>query len=114
MNSSNAAYASRLHLADTIIAMDPDAPGLGAEERYQRSQRLLDGTLAAVDNCLSNNELKDQARAMLHGRKPKSYSKETDAAVSMARELWAARTKPCGASGSANDAVSGAIALVSR
>ncbi len=99
-------------MVETIIAMDPEAPGLGRRERYRRSLKLLEVTLAATEKCGTNNELKDKAVRMLRAR-TKSYSEETEAAVSLARALWAERVKLCGAAAPADGALSGAIALVS-
>jgi len=98
----NPTIRRRLELCNEVLALDPAQRGLDAGERYARSRKVLELTLARVEPCLgasspqSHQDLLDMSRTAL--KRPASLSrqsKESEAAVDLAERLWANRKKEC-------------------
>ncbi len=51
LSPGDAAVQKRLDVCERILALDPTARGLGAAERFHRSQAVLTGVLDALDKC---------------------------------------------------------------
>jgi CIC family chloride channel protein len=103
LNPNDTAVQKRLDAAAQILALDPMRRGLGAAERYGRSQAVLAGVLDVLDQCSAGappGSLKDQmasARKFLaKGRRPPSYSDAIENNASVAEQLWTAGTQACG------------------
>src|SRR5206468_5202161 len=89
--------ASSLAVANTIIDMDPELPGVSSSERYRRSTNLLKRIVALLRQCSGGVGVDDRfARAdnLLQGGKVKS----ADVALEMqnlAKELWNNQANIC-------------------
>jgi Tfp pilus assembly protein PilF len=104
----------RLDLAAQILALDPMQRGLTAAERYQRSLKLIEDTLAEAEPCASDQDLVEQARKDL--KKPVPMARESDAAeanLDVAERLWQVRKRDCKPV-SANDPLALVFAKVAR
>jgi tetratricopeptide (TPR) repeat protein len=120
----NRAYQTRLQFVDEVMVIDPAIHGLDAVERYRRSEKLLEATLDAFNQCVASQATQPpdayrdtaaKAVKLLGNRgKPTSYTETAETAVALAQQLWQERLRLCGAPGSAGQALSQAIAQVSR
>jgi CIC family chloride channel protein len=119
----NDTYRERLQLTGEVIAQDPSLRGLNAAERYERSGKLLEAAVGALDQCVAGSlateppelrNLLDTARKTLvrHGRPP-SYGDAADSAVALARQIWGERLKRCGPTTKAEEPLSRVMAQFS-
>ena len=51
LNPADQAIKTQLDLSDRVLALDPNARGLRAAERYERSKELLQAEVARFDQC---------------------------------------------------------------
>ena len=120
----NDTFQERLHLAEQTLDLDPFLRGLNSSERYQRSERLLEAAVGAMDQCFAANSapsapadrtLLDSARKVLlrHDR-PRSYSDAADSIVSLATQIWGARLKLCGPTAKTEEPLSRVMAQLAR
>ena len=119
INPVNAPAGERAQESARILAMNPDAPGLRATDRYGRSLNLLSATLDAITRCFGGEDrlpqstadtVKEAKGALTRTRKPNSLSDAADLNVELALRLWQARPATC----VADDAVARAVALLQR
>lgn len=94
-------YASLLQVADTVLALDPLARGIGRAARYERARTVLQLTVAATVACGQSaraRQLVDSAYAVLTaGRRVGSSSdaEEADPLLDLASDLWSRRDPRC-------------------
>jgi CIC family chloride channel protein len=115
-NPADETSGKRLQLTEQILALDPALRGLGAAERYRRSQKLIEAALGEMDQCLAArkqppppavNQLLDTARKTLLNRsRPSSYSDAAEDNIALAEQLWETHGKLCGPPGPAGEALS--------
>ena len=55
----------QLDLSEQVLALDPNARGLRAAERYQRSNELLQAEVMRFDHCQPGSAVADPARKAL-------------------------------------------------
>jgi tetratricopeptide (TPR) repeat protein len=95
--------SDRLELCDRALALDPAKRGVGAAERYRRSNELLKLTVAAVDSCATLGltapapALLDSAKDVLTRPVAAASSPEegTEAQVNLAERVWRMRPAAC-------------------
>ncbi len=100
------AIARSLAVADSVLSLDPTARGIGAHERYVRSQTLLARTIAVLGACSPSaaSALADSARAVLSmGVPARREAAQGEAMLASATDLWAAQAATCAPA--ANDKV---------
>ena len=104
----------QLDLTQRVLALDPDARGLAAATRYQRSKQLLQAEIAQFDRCQPGNKATDPARKALtsHPRR-RALDDATGHNLSLAKDLWTQEQKLCGVSPHP-DAVSRVLARLSK
>ena len=117
-------YSARLGLVQKILALDPDIRGLNTANRFERSQRLLEAVVGALDECLAASSnpvpedvrnLADTARkTLLRHKRPRSYGDATDAAIRLAEQIWGERIRICGPPMTSEEPVSRVMAQLSR
>ena len=95
----DAASRKQLETSERVLALDPDARGIRAAERYRRSQALLQGALQMIDQCAAGGgdaQLSDRARKALAAH-PRAAQMDdaTDANLTLATELWKERRQAC-------------------
>lgn len=99
VDPSDAASRKQLEIAERVLALDPDARGIRAAERYRRSQALLQGALQMIDQCAGGG-----GDAQLAGRARKALAAHPGAArmddateenLTVATELWKERRQAC-------------------
>jgi Flp pilus assembly protein TadD len=110
-------YASVMQVADTVLALDPLARGIGHSARYQRGRAVLQLTIDAMTACGGSSNVQplvDSARVLLSSE-PRSVAgrdvEEADPVLDLANELWSKRPPQCGAGG---NATMQALALVQK
>jgi len=94
----DSSLAARLAFADTLIALDPTARGIGAEDRYARARAVLERTAAAVTaRCGAlPAALNDSVTAELAQRvTPAQSSHAADAVLDLASTIWDVRSAAC-------------------
>jgi tetratricopeptide (TPR) repeat protein len=90
---------NRLKLCERILDLDPTRRGLDPVERFQRSLKLVELSLASLSECAASAssqpaELMDRAKKALKARIPHS-ERATEANLDLAEELWQARRSQC-------------------
>jgi tetratricopeptide (TPR) repeat protein len=120
----NDTFQSRLHLAEQTIDLDPLLRGLNSSERYQRSERLLEAAVGAMDQCFAGNlappsapdrTLLDSARkVLLRHERPRSYSDAADSMVNLAGAIWGQRIKLCGPAAKTEEPLSRVMAQLAK
>ena len=93
--------ASLLQVADTVLALDPSARGIGRAERNERARVVLQLTMDATAACghgAATRQLADSARLLL-GTGSRSEivrdAEEADLLLDIASELWSRRDSSC-------------------
>ncbi len=114
LKPDDSAIHARVELCDQILSLDPTRRGLGPEERYQRSVRLVGLILENVNRCAPSDPeiqgLRDAAEKVLKARLPVArQSAAVDSNLELAQQLWHVQGKLCSSSPPAPD---GALALV--
>lgn len=110
----------RLAVCEQILALDPDARGLSAAQRFERSRRLLEEIAANAEQCFQGKqqplpEPLVAARKLLARRQPRrSTEQATQNNLSLAEQLWSERTAACGQPAQAGQALALVMAQLSR
>ena len=108
----------QLDMAQRVLSLDPDARGIRASERYDRSQALLMGALQIVDQCASGKadpQLGDNAKKALAQRiQPRRLGDATEENISLAIDLWKERTQLCPSHVPSDQALERLLAKLSR
>ena len=125
LSPSDEAIRKQLEFTNSLVALDPNAAGIRASERYRRSEQLLQGALTMLDQCLltakddaraqSYRELADSARKAL-AQHPRGATRE-DAAendLTLAVQLWKARQELCSSRPAVDEAVARVLARLAR
>ena len=113
LNPNDTAVEKRLEACNQVMALDPTIRGLGAAERYRRSQEVLAGILDALDKCSppALRETMDTARkSLVKGLRPRSYSDAAENDTAVAEQLWTAGAKTCGSMPAADTPLSRVMA----
>ena len=88
-----------MDISERVLALDPDARGIRASERYQRSQALLQGALQTIDQCAggrAGTQLSESARKALAGHpRPAKMDDATEEDLTLAGKLWKERSQAC-------------------
>jgi CIC family chloride channel protein len=101
LNPNDTAAQKHLEASGQIVALDPTRRGLGAIEKFHRSQKLLSGVLDAATQCPlpspspAPNQRIDAARKSLANQSPPSFSDAAEKNVTLAEELWKAAPTSC-------------------
>ena len=90
-----------LALSESVLALDPNAPGLKPEDRLERSKLLLAAAVASFNRCQPTAQTPEAAMQALAGqnlpKRPRRGDLE-DAAemdVALAGDLWSQTQKKC-------------------
>jgi tetratricopeptide (TPR) repeat protein len=102
LNPNDTAAQKRLDAANEILSLDPLRRGLGAAERYRRSQALLAAVLDVLDQCSAQalpanlqGQMAGARKLLAKGPRPPSYSDAVESNTSVAEQLWTAGAKAC-------------------
>ena len=108
---NDSALAVRLRLADTLVALDPNARGLGDAARLERSRALLARALQSLHSCAppatpAAGAVRDSARAALADVKlHRDAAASVDRFMTLTISLWRERKTACAIGGATSDAV---------
>lgn len=97
----SARFGAVLQVADTVLALDPLARGVGRAARHERARTVLQLTVDATAVCGQSaavQQLADSARRMLMaGRNvaPSGDDEAADPLLDLASELWSKRDPRC-------------------
>jgi CIC family chloride channel protein len=114
LNPSDEASKNQLDLTQQVLALDPNARGLAAAERYRRSRELLQSEITRFDRCQPSNKATDPARKALanHPRR-RALEDATGHNLALAEDLWKQEQKLCAAPPNP-DAASRVLARLSK
>ena len=109
LRPDDARLATGLALADTVLALDPEARGIGSHPRYVRSRLLLARTVAFLERCTRPDVIAahlDSARAaLLAPVRPRAEDATGEAMMDVANDLWSARPARCASASLADQAL---------
>jgi tetratricopeptide (TPR) repeat protein len=101
LNPGDPTLAKRLDLASRALALDPAVRGIGAAERFRRSQVLVEMTLEAAA-CLGPNpptalqeQLDDAHNEVKQSAGAAAQDRATETNLDLAGRLWQARKSGC-------------------
>jgi tetratricopeptide (TPR) repeat protein len=106
IDPADSAAVGRADLCDRILALDPVLRGLGAKERFRRSQEILKAVTAQLAACAgpeaalpapSRDALAAARASLARKRPPSSFSDAADANTALAGKLWEQRKASCAA-----------------
>lgn len=106
LNPMDQSSKRELEVCDRVLALDPDARGLRAAARYDRSQELLQAEIAMFASCQAASKTSDPTQAGILSQaqqavasRPKHNALEdaADTNLMLAGELWKEQQKNCGA-----------------
>jgi CIC family chloride channel protein len=120
----NDTYRKRLQLVEQVMALNPTLRGLQSADRFQRSRKLLEAAVGALERCLPASpaavpkqarSLADAARKTLLRRvRPRSYRDEVDSNITLAQQIWGERIDICGPAPPGEDPLSRVMAQLSQ
>jgi tetratricopeptide (TPR) repeat protein len=114
-NPEDAMSQKELALTEAVLALDPNARGLRAAERYQRSKELLQAEVMRFDHCQPGSKAADPARKALASRPRQSALEDSaDQNLALAEDLWKQEQKLCGAALSSDDATERVLSRLSK
>ncbi len=98
LNPSDQTAKKQLELSERVLALDPNARGLRAAARYQRSKELLQATVTRSNNCPAVGPRAEGARkALLIQPRRGELEDSADTNLALAEDLWKQEQKLCGA-----------------
>ena len=113
-NPSDEASKKRLALSEQVLTLDPNARGLRATARYERSKALLQAEIMRFDQCQPGSKT-DRAKQAIAGRPRRGELDDSaDMNLALAEDLWKQGQKVCGPSPNSNDAVERVLGRLSR
>lgn len=106
LDPGNSEIRARLAACEEVLALDPLQRGLGLDQQYRRSLRLVELALDTLENCVgptppasvqaladsARRRLRHPARAAIARREPDGFESNLD----LAERLWELRTIACG------------------
>lgn len=101
LSPDDSAIQSRMMLADSAIAIDPTQRGLGLDEQYRRSRRLVEMTIGSARRCLGADApqvaaaLDSVTRTLLAPSTAMPRSQAIEENLSLAGQLWRMRGARC-------------------
>jgi CIC family chloride channel protein len=112
---SDPASKSQLALIEQVLALDPNARGLRAAARFQRSKELLQAEIVRFDQCQPGSKTADAARKAIADRPRRSDLEDlADTNLALAEDLWRQGQKLCGSTPESKNAIDRVLARLSR
>jgi CIC family chloride channel protein len=98
LNPADEASKTQLNLTAGVLALDPNARGLRAAERYDRSKELLRAEVTRFDKCQPGNAAADRARkALTNQPRRRELEDAADMNLALAEDLWKQEQRGCAA-----------------
>ena len=107
----------QLELIDRILALDPNAVGLRAAGRYQRSVEILTGALQMNEQCMAagNDPAVDEAKkGLAHRARRGEIDDATDMNLDLAVRLWKSAKTLCPSQRQKDEALDQVLARIAR
>jgi chloride channel protein, CIC family len=116
LNPADQASKTKLELNERVLALDPDARGLRAAARYQRSKELLEAEIMRFDGCQPGNKMTESAKRAVADRSRRDNLEDSaDRNLALAEDLWTQEQKLCKpAAGESADAVRLVLARLAK
>jgi tetratricopeptide (TPR) repeat protein len=97
LNPADSTIKAQLDLSDRVLALDPNARGLRAAARYERSKELLQAEVMRFNQCQPGNTAADAARKALSNQPQRGELEDSaDMNLALAEDLWRQEQKACG------------------
>ncbi len=114
-NPADEMSQQQLDLCEGVLALDPNAVGLTAAERYQRSKELLQAEVTRFDQCQPGSNAADPARKAITNHPRRRELKDAASMnLALAEDLWKQDQKLCGAALNPNDAAERVLARLPK
>jgi tetratricopeptide (TPR) repeat protein len=95
-NPSDETSKKQLALIDRVLALDPNARGLRAAARYERSKELLQAEIMRFEQCQPGSRMADAARQAVAGNPRRAELEDSaDKNLALAEDLWRQGGKLC-------------------
>jgi tetratricopeptide (TPR) repeat protein len=96
-NPADESSKKQLGLIDRVLALDPNARGLRAAARYERSKELLQAEIMRFTECQPGSKVADAARQAVAGNPRRAeFEDSADKNLALAEDLWRQGGKLCG------------------
>jgi chloride channel protein, CIC family len=117
-NPSDQTSKQQLELTERVLALDPNARGLRAAARYERSKELLQAEIMRFQQCQPGSTAADAAQKALT-RQPRQVELDdaADSDLALAEDLWKQEQKGCAGGHSPNpndEAIGRVLARLSK
>ena len=97
LNPADDTIKTQLDLSDRVLALDPNARGLRAAARYERSKELLQAEVMRFGQCQAGSTAADAARKALTMQPRRTELEDSaDKNLALAEGLWKQEGKLCG------------------
>jgi tetratricopeptide (TPR) repeat protein len=120
-NPADQMNKQQLDLSERVLALDPNARGLTAAERYQRSKELLQAEVMRFDQCQPGSKAAGQPDLASAARKaitnhPRRRELEDAASMNLAlaEDLWKQDQKLCAVARNPNDVAARVLARLTK
>jgi chloride channel protein, CIC family len=114
-NPSDEASKRQLALIEQVLALDPNARGLRAAARYERSKQLLQAEIMRFDQCQPGSKTADAARKAIADRPRRGDLEDSaDTNLALAEELWRQGQKLCGSVPESKNPIDRVLARLSK
>jgi tetratricopeptide (TPR) repeat protein len=118
LNPTDPAGKKQLDLSEQVLALDPDARGLRAAARYDRSKELLQAEIVRFDQCQPGSNMADEAKKAVATNPSRGGLEDAaDMNLMLAEDLWRQIQKVCGSPHAPNpndEAIERVLARLSR
>jgi len=115
---SDGTARKELEISERVLALDPDARGIRASERYRRSQDILRGALGMMERCAGGSAdttlVASARKALAEHPKPAALDDATEENLTLGTDLWKARRQACPAYEVSDEALERVLARLSR
>ena len=114
-NPSDQASKNGLQLSQQVLTLDPNARGLRAAARYERSKQLLEAEIMRFNRCQPRSKAADEAKLAIANRPRRGDLEDSaDMNLALAEDLWKQEQKLCGPSPAGNDAIKRVLGRLAR
>lgn len=102
---------------ERVMALDPNAGGLRASDRYHRSLEILNGVLQAEQSCLAANndpEVNSTRKVLAHHPRPGEIDDATELNLDIAVRMWKSGRNLCPSKGQESEELDLVLMRLSR
>jgi len=114
LDPSNEAVRRQLEFTNRLLALDANASGIRASERYRRSELLLQGAVTMSDQCLPAAAGDAARKALAQHPSGRMRGDAAENNLTLAVQLWKARQEQCSSKPASDEAVARVLTHLAR